>query len=419
MEKLDVVIPIYNTDKYLRQCIESVINQTYKNLEIILVDDGSTDNSGRICDEYAKMDDRIKVLHQENQGAILARMNGLKLVGGKYVTFVDSDDFVDLKLFEKLMQPLNNNKRIDISISPFTMYESGKYICHFKKYDASEINVNVARRLIYESKHIGWSMYAKIYKTKLFKNIRISNTANAYGEDIEFNWKILKKVKTAYYISFSGYYYRQHSESMIHKSNFLTHLGVFNRLKKALFDKDVKDFETKKYIGKMLCNTRSQFIINHLKTNSDYNSVKEYQKILKKIFYLYTKDLNPFEVNRCRLALINCHKLYKTINRNNDNLVNAYKRLYKKSKNIFIYGAGLLGKDVADILHNNNLSYLGFVVSKKNDKNDAFSFDEICKKYGGDCAFMVAMNEGNTNEVKPALRDVKHEYVGKYSLYYS
>ena len=93
---LSVIIPVYKVEKYLRQCVDSVINQTYKNLEIILVDDGSPDNCGKICDEYAQKDRRIKVIHQENQGVSAARNLGTKLAQGEYITYVDSDDWLDV-----------------------------------------------------------------------------------------------------------------------------------------------------------------------------------------------------------------------------------------------------------------------------------------------------------------------------------
>ncbi len=102
-KKVSVIIPVYNVEEFLRECLDSVINQTYKNLEIILIDDGSTDGSGVICDEYEKKDKRIKVAHQENKGVSKARNAGYRLAGGDYVIFLDSDDIFDLALIEKML----------------------------------------------------------------------------------------------------------------------------------------------------------------------------------------------------------------------------------------------------------------------------------------------------------------------------
>ena len=103
---LTVIVPVYNVEKYLDTCIKSIINQTYSNLEIILVDDGSKDDSGRICDKYAEKDKRIKVIHKENEGLSEARNLGIKLSKGDYITFVDSDDYIDERMYEILIHDL-------------------------------------------------------------------------------------------------------------------------------------------------------------------------------------------------------------------------------------------------------------------------------------------------------------------------
>ena len=95
-----VIVPVYNVENYLQQCIDSIIGQSYKYLEIILVDDGSTDGSGKICDEYANQDNRIKVIHKQNGGLVSARKAGLKEATGKYIAFVDSDDWIDTDMYE-------------------------------------------------------------------------------------------------------------------------------------------------------------------------------------------------------------------------------------------------------------------------------------------------------------------------------
>ena len=99
---ISVIIPIYNVEKYLTKCIESVINQTYKNLEIILVNDGSTDNSKEIIDKYSSIDSRIKVINKKNGGLSDARNVGIELAKGEYITFLDSDDWIELNMYEKL-----------------------------------------------------------------------------------------------------------------------------------------------------------------------------------------------------------------------------------------------------------------------------------------------------------------------------
>ena len=107
--KISVIVPVYKTEKYLNRCIDSIINQTYKNLEIILVDDGSPDNSPSICDNYSKKDQRIRVIHKKNGGSNSARNAGFEIAMGDYITFVDSDDWIDLNMYEEMLKQAQND----------------------------------------------------------------------------------------------------------------------------------------------------------------------------------------------------------------------------------------------------------------------------------------------------------------------
>lgn len=107
MQFISIIVPIYNVEKYLPQCLDSIINQTYKNLEIILIDDGSTDNSGKICDKYKLLDNRIIVIHKSNGGLSDARNTGINIATGDYISFVDADDFIDKNMYTILFQKIN------------------------------------------------------------------------------------------------------------------------------------------------------------------------------------------------------------------------------------------------------------------------------------------------------------------------
>ena len=134
---VSIIVPVYNVEKYLERCLDSLINQTLKDIEIILVDDGSTDDSGNICDKYAKKDKRIKVIHKENGGLSDARNIGLSIANGRYLQFVDSDDFIHKQMIEILYNTIINNNA-DISICDFDkVYENTKI-----KYNTKEISLN-------------------------------------------------------------------------------------------------------------------------------------------------------------------------------------------------------------------------------------------------------------------------------------
>ena len=124
---ISVIVPIYNVEDYLDRCVDSIINQTYKNLEIILVDDGSPDNCPKMCDDYAKIDNRIKVVHKENGGLSDARNAGMKVATGEYVSFIDSDDYVSLDFYETLLQTMIDNDSDIVECGVVKFYENGKF----------------------------------------------------------------------------------------------------------------------------------------------------------------------------------------------------------------------------------------------------------------------------------------------------
>ena len=120
-ELLSIIVPVYNVEKYLNRCIESIVNQTYKTIEIILIDDGSSDNSSYLCDEWAKKDSRIKVVHKQNGGVSSARNQGIKVATGEYVQFVDSDDYLDVDFCKNIMSEYSDD--IDLVVSGFTIID--------------------------------------------------------------------------------------------------------------------------------------------------------------------------------------------------------------------------------------------------------------------------------------------------------
>ncbi|MFJ7827546.1 glycosyltransferase [Psychrobacillus sp. NPDC096623] len=113
--QVSIIVPVYNAELYLNDCIQSIINQTYKNIEVILINDGSTDTSGFICDDFANIDSRIKVIHQSNSGPSISRNIGIQLAQGKYIQFVDSDDTIDSIMTEKLVESINEESQLVLS----------------------------------------------------------------------------------------------------------------------------------------------------------------------------------------------------------------------------------------------------------------------------------------------------------------
>ena len=169
---ISVIVPVYNVEPYLRRCVDSILRQTYRNLEILLVDDGSTDRSGTICDACAQQDTRVKVIHQKNGGLSAARNCGLETARGEYISFVDSDDLINDRMIETLYRDLAG-QGADISAVGYRMFENQEEL------RPEEITAPVqcmtgkeALRRILVSEEIGDFAWNKLYKKILFQTIR-------------------------------------------------------------------------------------------------------------------------------------------------------------------------------------------------------------------------------------------------------
>ena len=219
MAKISVIVPVYNVEKFIRRCLDSIINQTMKDLEIILVDDGSTDNSGVICDEYAKLDNRITVIHKENGGVSSARNRGLDIATGEWIAFVDSDDYIDNKMYEILYTNAEKNN-CDISVCYFE-YINQKGISLYnpnKKLGIKGIyNENKFLNLLYENSEtnlICICIWNKLYKKDIFEKLRFKEIIHE-DEDI-FN-SIFTHDYSIYVDELPLYKYIQNTNSIMNK----------------------------------------------------------------------------------------------------------------------------------------------------------------------------------------------------------
>ena len=218
-EKITVIVPVYNVEHYLNKCLDSLINQTYKNLEIIVINDGSTDNSGIICQEYAQKDSRIIYIEKENGGLSDARNAGLDRMTSSYVTFVDSDDWIEQDYVEVLYNKLTEYQA-DVSVGNYYSYneDEGMYYFHINGGSYCEKvfdNVSIFENL-YESQEMKSfaliSAWGKLYKASLFDYIRFDK--GKLGEDGYMNQKLYLLVQKVIYINQGLYAYRQRSGSI-------------------------------------------------------------------------------------------------------------------------------------------------------------------------------------------------------------
>jgi len=196
-ELISVIVPVYNTEKYLNRCVDSIIAQTYKNIEVYLIDDGSNDNSGLICDEYQKKDNRIKVIHKENGGQGVARNVALDECSGEYIYFVDSDDWIEKNAIELMLKSCKENNA-QICVCGVNYY-NGAYSRTKIIYQDEKIFSGEEILLEYlTTTNIGCTLWDKLYHKSLFDNVRFPNLRST--EDTYLMHTLLGKCKRAVYV---------------------------------------------------------------------------------------------------------------------------------------------------------------------------------------------------------------------------
>lgn len=213
-ELISIIVPVYNVENYLERCLQSLINQTYKNIEIVCVNDGSTDNSLNILNDFQKKDSRIKIISQENQGLSEARNVGIKNSSGKYIGFVDSDDWVDLDYYEKLYNALIDSKS-DFACANTKFFDNGKisYIKFQQNHIFSELDKKI-------DNYKNGSVWDKLYKKSLFLDNDIKFIKGRYFEDNIVLLQLSYYSKKVVTINSVSYYYFNNNNSITREINY-------------------------------------------------------------------------------------------------------------------------------------------------------------------------------------------------------
>ncbi len=203
---ISIIIPVYGAEKYLPACLDSVLAQTYRNLEIILIDDGSPDNSGKICDDYAARDSRIRVIHQKNAGVSAARNAGLDAVSGGYIGFVDADDYIKPDMYETLYKRLQECGADIVQCGHCRVSLDGTVILEVETRQAVLDRKGAMKELLVGDIH--YSDWDKLYRRELFEGIRF-DVHISYGEDLLLNYQILKRCEHVALLKGAYYFYVQ------------------------------------------------------------------------------------------------------------------------------------------------------------------------------------------------------------------
>ena len=216
-KKITVIVPVYNTKKFLTRCVNSILKQSYENLEVIIIDDGSTDGSAQVCDELSKSDKRVRVIHQKNKGIATTRNIGIENATGYYISFVDSDDYLEKDLYKNLIE--NNESESNILIFDYEICDVNGKLVH-NPLLANENNLEKRRQFYSNEKllHLIWNeklfcyLWSMLIPKKLFENVRFPD-GRLYEDEAVF-YKIFMVSDGAEYIPYKGYHYVQHNSSI-------------------------------------------------------------------------------------------------------------------------------------------------------------------------------------------------------------
>lgn len=323
---ISIIVPVYNAERSIKKTIESILCQTYRNFELILINDGSTDKSLQICKKYSTVSNRIRVINQENQGVEKTRINGIKNIKGQYLVFIDADDWIVPSYLETL---LNKSIEYNADIVQINSYKTiDKYgilkiKCHnykeqlYTSHQLKKYNNNYLERLIPNN------VWGKLYKASLFHNLEITPWNVHWGEDLHLNLIISPYISSVYFTNIFGYYYRYGGSTANYDSRFWTnHCILYQKRKEYLKQHDPENIHSirwlltqqyianidlmirfskhnKSYIIDFIKNTFSQNIYQELipsslsniilaQALSDKNAIKIYQTIKSQSNFLST-----------------------------------------------------------------------------------------------------------------------------------
>lgn len=285
-----VIVPVYNVEKYLKECVDSILSQTFEDFELILVNDGSKDNSGVICDEYAEKDSRVKVIHKENGGQSTARNIGVEVAQGEYAIFIDSDDlFCDNHFFEDLKNKTTDNT--DIVVFRYCKYyEDGRTDdCGINLSDIDSSNkADFLRELVCRDAFF-CSCWSKCTRMSILKDNNIEFDTSLSCEDMDWYYNVVSKAETFEVIDKPYVYYRQRENSVtssFKKKSITDYIYTIDK-----WSSEFKKIESEKEVmlsslAKLYCN----LIISYSRHTKE---LKDCKKDIFSFKWLLTYDLNP------------------------------------------------------------------------------------------------------------------------------
>lgn len=314
MISISVIIPVYNGEKYIKRCVESVKNQTFNNWEIILIDDGSKDKTGEICDKYVAEDARIKVIHKHNEGVSLARNIGIDKAKGDYVTFIDCDDWIDNNFFKEAAIFLEKNS-MDILITGFVFNKNGISKNIFNGKSEKIFSKQEMQTEFFKQDKFAWTVYDKFFKRDLIKKFKFDRHIKI-GEDMLFCWHILNYAKKIGYLPLYKYHYDiSASNTMTSKFSLKWFHGL--KVKRYIYNQVKNTSRKLELLSRIVVVVEMVVLAKKANEINNYKSKKIIQylqrRIRKNIYIIFLYPKSNIMTFRQRLGIIYFSLPYKLL----------------------------------------------------------------------------------------------------------
>ena len=410
---ISIIVPVYNTGKYLAPCLESMLLQSYERFEVLLVDDGSADDSLQVCNRYASIDKRFHVFHQRHGGVSRARNVGLHQAKGEFLTFVDADDRIGNNYLEQMVRPLLMDDSIDVALSSIVRVSVAgekKIVSGFQ--DGKVYRGHAVLRMLLDPFQGNWYVWSKLYRFRLFEDIFFDEWLKT-GEDFDVAWKVFERARQAVYVSEAEYRYVQRENSITSNVPFDENIKHFRNFCAAMYSPAAQEDEI------LLYSMRHRFCLyfwSNIKEEvrrlgGDYSSIRKY---FDEFRHIMMDVVSAMPEGMLRHAI--CREFSGSFEEFIEQREDVYEFLETPNKR-YIYGAGKIAERAARDLIDKGVAFEAFVVSDGQLINPSSILGHKVINLGEvmdskDSVVVMALGSRSLVEVLPAIenKDFKKIY---------
>lgn len=411
---LSIIVPVYNGEKYLKRCLDSILANLTDDRELIVIDDGSTDQSGIIAEEYAKGNSNVKVIHQINKGLVVSRSVGIECSKGKYISFVDADDWIEPYFFDTYLNKMECDNEIDISISATVRNDSlgNTYGAH----DVYEeiVSSNQAMRNMCHKRRYHWYLWGKVYRRELLENIIVDDKVVIF-EDLDRNWQAFSKANMVYYSGNKCYHYFQNTDGMTESRCKINEnsMWVFKRI----IDSKIQDDDIRQCMVNFYYQVYMRLVIElyYTKNASAISAIKDYQQEVAQT--ISATNIIPQCID---------HELFVRTTSNVDKCMEYFAEVFssiestllilaKKKCTIYVYGTGVVALYLEELIKKHKIVIAGYVVSDGQLRKSEFCGKKVYYlseiKPNSDNIFLLALATNLHGVVANLLKSFGHDKI--------